>query len=100
MERHTQRGGRDEDQAVNEVRLPQGEVERDAPAERVPEHQGVFDPQVRGDRRDVVGELHDVRVLCLERRREGESWQIDDVHRPPKAAKRPDLRSERAPIRR
>src|SRR5205814_4836320 len=59
VERHTQRGGRDEDQAVNEVRLPQGEVERDAPAERVPEHPGVFDPQVRGDRRDVRGELPD-----------------------------------------
>ena len=89
---------RDEGQAADELRVTHGEVHRDAAAERVAEEKRGRDLKARDDARHVIGELHDVRVRCLEGGPQGESGEVDDVDGPAQPAEGPDLWREAPPV--
>src|SRR5439155_916099 len=48
--------------------------------------------------RAMTHELYDVRVRCFERRRQGESGEVDDVDGPAQPAESSDLWREPAPV--
>ena len=78
--------------------MTHGEVHRDATAERVAQEERGRDLKIRDDARHVIGELYDVRVRCFERRRQGESGEVDDVDGPAQPAESSDLWREPAPV--
>ena len=98
MQRYAETDRSDQDEPAHELGVADGEVHRDAAAERVAENKGRRDLKTSHNARDVVGELDDIRVGRFESRSEREPGQIDDMDGPSQTAKGPNLWREPAPV--
>jgi hypothetical protein len=98
VQRDSEPDWRDQNEPTYELGVTNGEVHRNAAAERVAQDERGRDLKTRHDARDVIGELDDIGVGRFERWPERETGEIDDVDGPSQAAQGPDLRRERAPV--
>ncbi len=93
--RAAEASGRHQHQTRDSCGSPKRDLKRDPTAQRVSEKHRALDAELPDDVQYEIRKLREARIRFLQRRREAEPRQLDDVRRVAKRAERACLRRQR-----